>query len=68
MSTVRVVQGSSASTVYNKRPADVTIGGAGFNTANLQNGFTLVYDATTNKWVAQPAVTGNITTLDGGTF
>lgn len=36
------------------------------DTDELQDGYTLVYDAATDKWVAQ-AVAG-VTNIDGGTF
>lgn len=36
------------------------------DTDSLEDGYTLVYDAAADKWVAQ-AVTG-VTNIDGGTF
>ena len=36
-------------------------------TTNLQDGYTLVYDSQTNKWVAQ-AITSSVAAVDGGTF
>ena len=36
-------------------------------TTDLQDGYTLVYDTTTNKWVAQPASAG-VGTVDGGIY
>lgn len=36
------------------------------DSTNLSDGYTLIYDAATDKWVAQ-AVTG-VTNIDGGTF
>ncbi len=34
---------------------------------DLEDGYTLVYDAATEKWVAQAATT-NVGNIDGGTF
>jgi len=36
------------------------------DSTNLSDGYTLIYDAAADKWVAQ-AVTG-VTNIDGGTF
>lgn len=36
-------------------------------TTNLQDGYTLVYDSDTNKWVAQ-AVSAAVAAVDGGTY
>ena len=36
-------------------------------TTDLQDGYTLVYDTTTNKWVAQP-VSAGVGTVDGGIY
>ena len=36
-------------------------------TTNLQDGYTLVYDSDTNKWVAQP-VSASVGNVDGGTY
>ena len=36
---------------------------------DLQNGYTLVYDSTLNKWVTKTIeVSGSIVSLDGGTY
>jgi hypothetical protein len=37
------------------------------NTSSVQDGFTLVYDSDTNKWVAQ-AVTSAVVSVDGGRY
>lgn len=36
-------------------------------TTNLQDGYTLIYDSETSKWVAQP-VSASVGTVDGGTY
>jgi hypothetical protein len=36
-------------------------------TTDLQDGYTLIYDTTTNKWVAQP-VSAAVAAVDGGTY
>ena len=36
-------------------------------TSGLQNGYTIVYNNTTNKWVAQP-ITVVASTIDGGIY
>jgi hypothetical protein len=36
-------------------------------TSDLQDGYTLVYDSDTNKWVAQ-AITSAVAAVDGGTY
>ena len=43
---------------------------ADVNTTDLQDGYTIIYDTTTNKWVSQPISAGavEITGVDGGTY
>jgi hypothetical protein len=36
-------------------------------TTDLQDGYTIVYDVTTNKWIAQ-AVSASVGTVDGGVY
>jgi hypothetical protein len=36
-------------------------------TTNLQDGYTIVYNTSTNKWVAQP-LSASAITVDGGTY
>jgi hypothetical protein len=36
-------------------------------TTDLQDGYTIIYDVTTNKWVAQ-AVSVGVGTVDGGVY
>jgi len=40
------------------------------NTTDLQDGYTLVYDSVTNKWVSQQiqSESVNIINIDGGTY
>ncbi len=43
---------------------------SGVDTTGVQNGYTLVYDATSGNFQAKPAsdVAANVTAIDGGTF
>ena len=36
-------------------------------TTNLQDGYTLIYDSETSKWIAQP-VSASVGSVDGGTY
>ena len=36
-------------------------------TTDLQDGYTIIYDVTTNKWIAQP-VSASVGTVDGGVY
>ena len=36
-------------------------------TTDLQDGYTLIYDTSTSKWVAQP-VSAGVASVDGGTY
>ena len=38
------------------------------DTSGVQDGYTLVYDTTVNKWVSQVLTAAAPTTIDGGTF
>lgn len=71
MTRVVVNQGAqTSSSVVVKRGGDITLQSLkNVNTTDLQDGYTLVYDSVTGKWVSQSiseAVT--ITTVDGGTY
>lgn len=35
---------------------------------DLQDGYTLVYDSATNKWITQQIDAGSIGVVDGGTY
>tara|TARA_R110000868_G_scaffold12505_11_gene59763 strand:+ start:921 stop:1166 length:246 start_codon:yes stop_codon:yes gene_type:complete len=43
---------------------------ADVNTTNLEDGYTIIYDTTTNKWVSQAITLGtvSVTNVDGGTY
>ena len=71
MTRVVVNQGAqTSSSVVVKRGGDITLQSLkNVNTTDLQDGYTLVYDSVTGKWVSQSiseAVT--INTVDGGTY
>ena len=36
-------------------------------TTDLQDGYTIIYDVTTNKWVAQP-ISAGVASVDGGVY
>ena len=36
-------------------------------TTDLQDGYTIIYDVTTNKWIAQP-ISASVGTVDGGVY
>lgn len=36
-------------------------------TTDLQDGYTIIYDTTTNKWVAQP-ISAGVAAVDGGIY
>ena len=38
------------------------------NTSGVQDGYTLVYNSSTNKWTEQALVAAAPTTIDGGTY
>lgn len=67
---VKVVQGSQAqgSIVIKKGPALTVQSLSNVDTTNLQDGYTLVYDSTTNLWISQPVDAGSIGQVDGGTY
>ena len=69
---IAVTQGSRAtgSITVNKSTGGKLQSLTDVNTTDLQDGYTIIYDTTTNKWVAQPISAGavTITTVDGGTY
>lgn len=67
---VSVVQGSQASgSVVIKRADDLTVQGlSNVQSTDLQDGYTLVFDAVTNKWVTQQITGDVISAVDGGTY
>jgi len=68
-STLAVNQGgTSPSSVIVRKSTGGTLTSLGdVNTSSLQDGFTLVYDSDTNKWVAQ-AVSAAVASVDGGRY
>jgi hypothetical protein len=38
------------------------------DTTDLQDGYTLVYDTVTNKWISQQITVGTVDAIDGGTY
>lgn len=68
--TARRVSVGSVST-NSKTQTSATLSGLdGVDTTGVENGYTLVYDATSGNWEAAPAsdVAANIQAIDGGTF
>lgn len=66
---ISVIQGSkpSASITINKSTGGKLQSLADVNTSDLQDGYTIIYDTTTSKWVAQP-VSAGVVAVDGGTY
>jgi hypothetical protein len=69
---ISVNQGSRAtgSITVNKSTGGKLQSLADVNTTDLQDGYTIIYDTTTNKWVSQPISAGavSVTVVDGGTY
>lgn len=67
---ISVTQGSQTTgSVIVKKAGALTVQSlSNVDTSDLQDGYTLVYDTTTNLWVAQPVEAGTITAIDGGTY
>lgn len=67
---VSVAQGSqTGASVVIKRADDLTVQGlSNVQSTDLQDGYTLVFDAATNKWVTQQITGDVISTVDGGTY
>lgn len=67
---IRVIQGNQSSgSIVVKKGADLTVQGlSNVVSTDLQDGYTLVYDSSTNKWIAQAIEASSIATLDGGTY
>ena len=71
--TVVVNQGTrnQAAIVVKKNTGDaITLNSLkNVDTTDLQDGYTLVYDTTTNKWVSQQITLGaGVGNIDGGTY
>lgn len=67
---VRVSQGNRAtSSVVVKRAPDLTLESLkDVVTTDLNDGYTILYDADSDKWIASPVDDLAITSLDGGTY
>ena len=67
---ISVVQGAqSAGSITVKRADNLTVQGlSNVVSTDLQDGYTLVYDSTTNKWITQLIDAGQLGAVDGGTF
>ena len=68
-STLAVNQGgtSPAGIIVRKSTGGTLTSLGDVNTSSVQDGFTLVYDSETNKWIAQ-AVTSAVVSVDGGRY
>jgi len=66
---ISVVQGARAtgSITVNKSTGGTLQSLSNVNTTDLQDGYTLIYDTTTSKWVAQPISVG-VVAVDGGIY
>lgn len=68
--TIRVIQGSQPTgSIVVKKSADLTVQGlSNVVSTDLQDGYTLVFDSTTNKWITQQIDGVAIASLDGGIY
>jgi len=68
-SSLSVNQGSaSPSNLVIRKSTGGTLTSLGdVNTSSVQDGFTLIYDSETNKWIAQ-AVSAAVVSVDGGRY
>ncbi len=66
---ISVAQGAGAvgSITVNKSTGGTLQSLSNVVTTDLQDGYTLIYDTTTNKWVAQP-VSAGVAAVDGGIY
>ena len=66
---ISVAQGSTAagSITINKSTGGTLQSLSNVVTTDLQDGYTLIYDTSTSKWVAQPVSVG-VASVDGGTY
>ena len=71
-SGISVTQGAGAtgSITVNKSTGGKLQSLADVNTTNLEDGYTIIYDTTTNKWVSQEITLGavSISNVDGGIY
>jgi len=68
-SSISVTQGAGAtgSITVNKSTGGKLQSLADVNTTDVQDGYTIIYDTDTNKWVAQPISVGALA-VDGGIY
>jgi len=59
--------GTTGSITINKSTGGTLQSLSNVVTTDLQDGYTLIYDTATNKWVAQP-VSASVGAVDGGTY
>jgi hypothetical protein len=66
---ISVAQGAGAigSITVNKSTGGTLQSLSNVVTTDLQDGYTLIYDTTTSKWVAQP-ITAGVAAVDGGIY
>jgi hypothetical protein len=67
--SISVAQGAGAvgSITVNKSTGGTLQSLSNVNTTDLQDGYTLIYDTTTSKWVSQP-ITAGVAVVDGGIY
>ena len=69
--SLRVSAGSrsESAVVVKKLDGSLTVQGlSNVDSANLQDGYTIIYDAETNTWVTQEIVATAVASLDGGYY
>lgn len=69
--SLRVSAGSrsESAVVIKKLDGSLTVQGlSNVDSANLQDGYTIIYDAETNTWVTQEIVATSVASLDGGYY
>lgn len=68
--SIAVTQGSQVSGgIVVKKAGALTVQSlSNVDTTDLQDGYTLVYDSTTNLWISQPIDIGIALSVDGGTY
>lgn len=68
--SVSVSQGSQGtSSVVIKKGDNLTVQSlSNVVSTDLQDGYTIVYDSETKKWVTQQVPAGTVTAVDGGTY
>lgn len=69
-SAIQVTQGAQTTgAIVVKKGGDLTVQGlSNVVSTDLQDGYTLVYDSVTKKWITQQIEAGAIASVDGGTY